>query len=202
MLNELSLFRAGILQAKQHSALFDFLEQSVKGPLSYDDLLRAQLVSSVAAFDKLLHDIIRVGMTEIYAGLRPPTPKFLSEAISLEFHKQIVGASLPPPEYLFDRHVVLSLSHLAFQQPEKVADGLSRIWPEKDKWDKIGAAMNLSGKFASTKLKLIADRRNAIVHQSDIDPFTGKKATISKAEASDVSDFLERCGEAIVTLVE
>lgn len=201
MPDALSVFQQGIVDARKNSLLHDYLSSQVRVPIDFDDVLRAQIVLSVAAFDKLLHDVIRRGMNEIYLGKRPPTPKFLSETITTALHKALVDAVVPPAEYFFDRSVVTSLSHLAFQQPDKVSDGLAKIWNESEKWNKISAEMGCNSKYVQTRLKLIVDRRNAIVHQSDIDPFSGIRTSISKAEAEDVSEFLLKCGEAIHKLV-
>jgi len=54
---------------------------------------------------------------------------------------------------------------------------------------------------ARTKLKLISVRRNAIVHEADMDPLTNAKAPISRDECNDVTDFLLNCGNAIGRLV-
>lgn len=61
--------------------------------------------------------------------------------------------------------------------------------------------MGLAGSFVSTKMKLIAGRRNAIVHESDMDPLTNTKIPINQAEANDITDFMEACGHSIVNLV-
>jgi hypothetical protein len=50
-------------------------------------------------------------------------------------------------------------------------------------------------------LKLISVRRNAIVHEADMDPLTNAKAPISRDECNDVTDFLLNCGNAIGRLV-
>jgi hypothetical protein len=50
-------------------------------------------------------------------------------------------------------------------------------------------------------LKLISTRRNAIVHEADMDPLTNARTPITRAEANDITDFLEKCGTSIVNLV-
>ena len=61
--------------------------------------------------------------------------------------------------------------------------------------------MGLNTDLVRTKLKLIADRRNAIVHQSDTTPFGNVKTSISAAECADITDFVQSCGQAIAKLV-
>lgn len=50
-------------------------------------------------------------------------------------------------------------------------------------------------------LKLIATRRNAIVHEADLDPVTHIKQSIDSQIVSDNTHFLEACGDAIDSLV-
>jgi hypothetical protein len=201
MLNASAVFSRSISEARQHTTLYDFLIGQIRVPAPFDDLLRGQVVVSVAAFDKLMHDIIRIGVCQAFAGTRAVTPKYLSESISIELHSALVSAIIPPKEVLFEQAIVTKLRHLSFQHPDKISDGLALIWDDKQKWNKIGDAMGLVGSFVSTKMKLIAGRRNAIVHESDMDPLTNTKTLISRAECNDITDFVEACGRTIVNLV-
>lgn len=201
MLNASGAFVANIRTAREHSGLYDFLVESVVSPFAFDDILRLQLVNSVSAFDKLIHDIIRVGMVATFVGNRSSTPSYRAEIISIELHNALIAASMPPAEILFDQEVVKKLRVLSFQDPNKIAEGLSLIWSEVHKWQAIANSMGISVNDAKKTLKLISIRRNAIVHEADTDPFTGARTPISRAEANDISDFLERCGTAIVNLV-
>ncbi len=61
--------------------------------------------------------------------------------------------------------------------------------------------MVMDAQTAKTTLKLIANRRNTIVHEADIDPSTNLKYLISKFDCQSTTDFLCKCGEKIVSLV-
>ena len=201
MRNACALFNTNITAARQAGSLYDYLTVSVTSPLSFDDLLRSQIVYSVSAFDKLIHDLVRIGMVEIFTGRRPATAKYLTEAISLQIHSELATASFPPKEYIFEKNIFSKLKIISFQDPEKLAGGLSYIWSEGHKWQKIAGKMGLTDEVARTTLKLIADRRNAVVHEADIDPVTNMKLEITKQECEDISNFLHRCGNEIVNLV-
>jgi hypothetical protein len=116
-------------------------------------------------------------------------------------HSNLLGASVPPKEVIFESEVARKLSFLSFQDPKKLADGLALIWPEQQKWNKIAALLGMSSDDARTKMSLIATRRNAIVHESDIDPLTNLTRPITRAECEDITLFIEKCGIAIVQLV-
>lgn len=202
MLSALAVFDSSMDEARHLTSLYDHLSRQITVPYPFQDLLRAQVVYAVGAFDKLLHDIIRIGMRECFLGIRTPTSKYLAETISLEFHSTLLSASIPPRELLFEREVVKKLGWQSFQQPAAVADGLSLVWPDNKKWEKIAVAISSDQQKVTTKLKLIATRRNAIVHESDMDPLTNAKTPLSRSECADVTNFLQECGRTIVSLVK
>jgi hypothetical protein len=202
MLKAVALFDDNIASARHLANLYDYLTTKVVGPIPFDDILRSQVVYSVSAFDKLMHDIIRIGILEIYTGARLPTPRYHAEPISIEFHAVLINATIPPKEYLFEQEVIRKLSHLTFQDPERIAEGLALIWNEKQKWDKIASKMGISADAAKTRLKLIVARRNAIVHESDMHPITNAKTPLSKVECSEITDFIHACGHAVADLVK
>ena len=183
MYRALKLFKANIEDAKNLTALYEYLENYITSPLSFEDLLRAQIVYSVSAFDKLIHDVIRIGMLEIFDNRRPSTRKYLAESISISTYDELISATIPPKEYIFEQAIFKKLKTFSYQEPNKVADGLSYIWEEKQKWKKISVQMNMDERIVKTTLKLIADRRNSIVHEADIDPSTNQKYSINNTLA-------------------
>jgi RiboL-PSP-HEPN len=201
MRNSLTLFSVNMQEAKNLTSLYEYLDSSIKSPHSFDDLLRSQIVYSVSAFDKLIHDVIRIGMMEIFTNRRNPTSKYLTETISTSTYNDLISATVPPKEYIFEKAIVKKLKIVSYQDPDKVSEGLSYIWEEKQKWKKISEKMMTDDGTAKTTLKLIASRRNAIVHEADIDPSTNHKYSISKLECQSITEFLCKCGEAIVDLV-
>ena len=53
-----TLFDSNVAAARELDALYTYLVANVVAPLSYDDLLRSQVVYAVSAFDKLIHDLV------------------------------------------------------------------------------------------------------------------------------------------------
>lgn len=201
MLRAVAIFDASIAEARNLSTLYSYLSETVKAPYAFDDLLRSQVVYAISAFDKLMHDLIRIGMVATFVGHRVPTDRYHVEPITIQFHATLLAATVPPKEYLFEQEIVKRLGRLSFQDPEKVVEGLSLIWDEKQKWAMIAGAMGWDTNDAKTKLKLVAGRRNAIVHESDMHPLTNAKTPITAAECKDVTDFLQLCGRTIAKLV-
>lgn len=201
MYKAFELFEKNINEARDLTSLYEYLQTSITSPFSFEDLLRAQIVYSVSAFDKLIHDIIRIGMIEIFTDKRLPTPKYLAESISIETYNQMISATIPPKEYIFEQAIFQKFKTVSFQSPEKIAEGLSYIWNEKQKWQKIAEIMGTDDKTAKTTLKSIANRRNTIVHEADINPSTNEKYPISTEDCQMSTDFIHGCGKAIVELV-
>ncbi len=201
MYNSLSAFRGNIAGIRELATLHDYLCTNLKSPMNFDDLLRFQIVYSVSALDKLIHDIIRIGMVQIFLGKRPPTGKYLSERISMSAYATLISATIPPKEYYFEQEIISKLRIVAYQSPENIADGLSYIWDEKYKWQKIAAAMAMTEDEAKTQLKLIVDRRNKIAHEADVDITSGGKFAIAKSDCESIVPFIEKCGEEIVKFV-
>jgi hypothetical protein len=201
MYSALKLFEANIKESQNLSSLYEYLESSIKSPLRFDDLLRSQIVYSVSAFDKLIHDVIRIGMMEIFINKRPSTPKYLAEPISTLTYNELIAATVPPKEYIFEQAIVKKLKTVSYQDPNKVSEGLSYIWEEKQKWQKIASRMSTDDKTVKTTLKLITNRRNLIVHEADINFSTNQKYAINKSECQLTTEFLYKCGKTIVDLV-
>ncbi|WP_426399459.1 HEPN domain-containing protein [Ralstonia sp. R-29] len=201
MLNAKGVFHRNIRQAVELGVLYDHLSNIVAIPEQFDDLLRSQVVNAVSAFDKLMHDLIRIGMVRIFENQRSPTGKYLNEVVPIQHLPGLSVGAVPPPPVRFEEIVREKLSKLSFQDPAKVADGLSYIWNENQKWQQIVQGLGMTDEDAKRKQRLIATRRNAIVHEADLDPVTNQKQTITKAEATDISDFLLAVGNRICDLV-
>ncbi len=201
MLNAKRVFHKNIQQVNELGAVYDHLSNVVNIPEQFDDLLRSQIVNAVSAFDKLMHDLIRIGMVKIFENQRPPTGKYMSEAIAIQHLSSLTTSAVPPPAVRFEQIVREKLSTLSFQDPTKIADGLSYIWNEKQKWQQIALGLGMSDGDAKTKQKLIATRRNAIVHEADLDPVSNQKQSITRAETTDIAEFLLALGNRICDLV-
>ncbi|GAO22066.1 hypothetical protein ALISP_1886 [Alicycliphilus sp. B1] len=201
MLNAKRVFHENIRQANELGGLYDHLTATVAIQDQFNDLLRSQIVYAVSAFDKLMHDLIRIGMVEIFLGNRATTPKYQNEAVPIQYLSQLLPGSAPPPEVRFTEIIRERHSALSFQDPSKIADGLALIWEHNQKWQQIAQGLGVNDSAAKVKLKLIITRRNAIVHEADLNPVTNTKQTITRAEAMDSSDFLLALGNRICELV-
>lgn len=192
------VFQALMLQKNVTSALYDYI--SVNNiPLDSSDLLRWQWVLAVSALDKYIHDIVTDGMVEQYINKKPRTPKF--DTVQLSMNTIINIQSAPVPEIEFRNEVIRKNSYLAFQDPNKIADALSFIWNEPNKWDVISRNMvtPISSSVLRTKLKNIVVRRNQIVHEGDClsTSIPLVQQPITASDTQDVIQFITELVDAI-----
>lgn len=201
MTNAFHCFRTLMQDTRNSSVLYNYLHDVVKPPYDYSDLLRWQWAQSVSALDKLIHDLIRIGMRESFDGSRPATAKFLNFAITITAFQQIKQSPLASP-LSFEQFVTSKNKTLSFQEPVKIADGLSYIWDEQHKWKYISAQMGRSEEDVKTELKNISIRRNQIVHEGDYVASGYSRQTIEKIDTDEVINFIEQLGTAIYNLVK
>lgn len=203
-------FNRNIKTVKEMDALYHHLTNELKLPNDLSDILRSQLVYAVSALDKLIHELIKVGMLETFINQRSKTSKFNNFSISLETYNNIQQTNqqqpntlqLEPPEYFFEQEIIVKHKYLAFQEPDKIADALSFIWEEKQKWQKIALLFNATDDDIKKKLKSIVSRRNQIVHEADIDLQTNLRNSIDKSDVKEAVDFIFKLGENIFHVIK
>ena len=164
----------------------------------YENINRMKIVFAVSSFDKFMHDIIKIGIIEMFLGDRNHTKKYSNELIPISVLTKIYNQELIPAAMEFETSIYAKLKTISYQDPTKLADGLSFIWDEKQKWQKIASELGYpNDEQARSQLKLIITRRNAIVHESDLDPTTNKKQNLDDISTNDSIDFLEKLGNVI-----
>jgi len=201
-------FRSNIKAIKEMEALYEYLTSDLKLPNDLSDILRSQLVYAVSALDKLVHELVRIGMLQAFAGKRPKTTAFNSFSISsktlIEIQKVIQSTNplqLETPEYFFEQEITIQHKRVSFQDPDSINKGLSFIWEEKFKWQKIALSFNISDDDLKKKLKAIMSRRNQIVHEADIDSQTNSRNPIDKDDVKEAVEFIVKLGEKIFEAV-
>lgn len=197
----ISTFRSSLSDSKNLRLLYVHCVDNLNLPGDYSDLLRMSFIYCLSALDKLIHDIILHESIEIFVGRRPPTPKYLSETVTLENYIELSNADFPPKEIIFENIVRRKLSYSSFMDPIKLAEGLSLVWSEPHKWQVIAKELSIDERQAKTELRNLVNRRNAIVHETDRDPGTNQKLPISPTESEEVESFISNLGEVIYRLI-
>ena len=157
MFNPIEQFRENITRVQDLGGLQTALDNATTAALDLTDLLRAQIVMIVSALDLYIHEITRIGMLEVYNGIRPQTDAFLRFQVTLDSAMQ--GISNPRVSEWLDTEIRERHSHLSFQDPDKIADTVRRF-SSCELWPSVAKQLNLDIQDVKTQLSAIVKRRN------------------------------------------
>lgn len=174
------------------------------------EILRNQYMYAVSAMDKFLHEVVRVGFIESYRKLRPQTQKFINMPLPVSVTERLIQYSNPAHvptsisetiDNILSEEISRQTRTVAYQHPDKIKDGLSIVWDEEHKFQKLatsmGRTMPNNGKILAQELILITDRRNQIVHQSDMLPGHYTKLPITKEKVEEAIDMISKFCKAV-----
>jgi hypothetical protein len=192
-------FRSNIARVRALGGLYAALLSLTTPALDATDILRAQIVLAVSALDHYIHELARLGMIEVYTGLRPATNGFSRFHVRIDAAMRGIAAgigSLWFEEEIRDKHKIL-----AFQDPDKIADAI-RLFSSCELWPTVAINLHISAQDVKTRLRLIIERRNKIAHEADLDPsYPGVRWPITAAETENVIKFIEDVCEQIYVVV-
>lgn len=200
MLNPIEQFRENITRVQDLSGLHTAFGNVTTSAVDLTDLLRAQIVMIVSALDLYIHEITRIGMLEVYNGDRPQTPAFLRFQVSLD--STMKGILDSTKNEWLDVEIRERHGHLSFQHPDKIADAVKRF-SSCELWPSVAVELNLDVLDVKKRLCAIVDRRNQIVHESDLDPSypgTVTRWPISSQNVTNTLNFIHAVCEAIHTI--
>lgn len=190
MQTALDAFEAAMLRVRSLHGLHASLSNQLTAAIDLSDILRAEIVLAVSAFDFFIHELTRLGMLECHQNSRPQTSAFKRFPIPIE-------TAMGLTEQLLDTTIRQKHGYLSFQSPEKVADAI-RLFSEIDLWNDLAIELGEQKKPLKNKLILIIERRNKIAHQADIDPtFPDLRWPIDRSQVEYSCDILEKLARAI-----
>lgn len=220
MQSALDTFRLNMSRVRDLGAMYSTLKAQTTQVIDFSDILRAELVLAVSAFDHYIHEIVRIGMIESYRGNRPYTPAFMRFSVTLE--KVLLGIANPQKVDWLESEIRSSHSWQSFQQADKVADAV-RLVSSVKLWEEVAQHLGAQARDVKLQMNLIVDRRNKIAHEADtysryrdgrwpIDEETvddadmysispGGRWPIDEETVDDSVDFLEQVAEAIFTII-
>ena len=115
-------FRANLARVRNLGNIYNTLNPQTTAVIDFSDILRSELVMVVSVLDYYIHEIVRLGMLEVYRGTRPETPAFLRFQISLESVRQAV--SDPTSDDWLENEIRERHSWRSFQQADHIAEGI------------------------------------------------------------------------------
>lgn len=194
-------FNKLIEETKNVQQIYHYLKNVAKVPLDISDLLRWQWVQYVSALDKLVHDLVRIGMLNIYEGKCEKTPKYKTFQLDIETYNEMQNQPIRAVT-IFEQKIVQKHGFLAFQDPNKISEALSFIWNENDKWGKIAYQMEMPKEECVAFLKNIVIRRNQIVHEGDYTDALSQRQDIFEQDIEDIRIYILKLGNSIYNLVK
>jgi hypothetical protein len=195
MQRAIDAFNYSLDRVKHLGGLHEAIRSLTTDVLDTSDLLRAQVVLLISAFDYFIHEITAIGMIEIFNGSRQRTNAFQKYRVSLASYSS--GSS-----DWFETDVREKHSFLSFQQPDKVADAI-RLYSDIELWKQVAASLGRTAKDTKDTLTLIVERRNKIAHEADLDPsYPNTLWPITRKDVDDSIDFIRAVGNAIFALTK
>jgi hypothetical protein len=199
MVQPLDQFAENVGRARSLVSLSLSVEKVTAGVIDATDLLRASIVLAGAALDHFVHEVTRAGMVDMYRGVRPTTPAFVTFRVPLAALQEAIAD--PTSDTWLYEAVREAHGWVSFQRPEKIAEAI-RLVSHVRLWDEVGKQLRMSTQDVKVKLSVIIDRRNKIAHEADMDPTRpGERWPISSALADEAIDFIEALGRAIALVV-
>lgn len=182
------------------SLLYCHINDTLHLPLDSSDLLRWEWVQCVSSLDKLVHDLVRTGMIEIFSGIRKPTDNFNTFLVDVSTLMAMID-SRENREKVFESRIIMVHKGKSFQMPSSISDALSSIISDRDKWSVIARKMGITKEDCVTELKNIVIRRNQIVHEGDYADIYDERQRVEYLDVCEVRDFILKLGNAIYEYV-
>jgi len=197
MISALNQFKGNIQYVKNLNAIYTGLTNQVTSAIDLSDILRAELVFGVSALDSFIHELVRIGMVEIFKNNRSTTNSFNNFMVSMEHLTTIINNSSPTErEALFSQEIRNRLSWRSFQRSSKISEAI-KLMSDVGLWDEVGNYLSTPPEDVKNRLDIIVERRDKIAHEADIDPTYNTKWPINEVMVNDSIVFLENLAEAI-----
>src|SRR3989304_777606 len=143
-------FRSNIERVKAVGGLYEGISHLTTPAIDATDLLRAQIVLVVSALDHSIHEVTRLGMLEVFNGVRQPTTAFRRFQVTID--AAMTGLADPGSSW-FETEVRAKHGYLAFQRPDKIADAI-RLFSLSDLWPAVASKLGMT--VTEVKARLIS----------------------------------------------
>lgn len=203
MRNAHSTFERNLNSVKTLHAIHEQFIQTYSA-LDLSEILRAEYVLTVSAFDCYLHDLVQSKMHAITFELESEhlPSEYAKFKIPIGTIKLFLGASGDDQKQILHAALKKSLSEFSFESPQTVERALGYIGVNKV-WTKVASVLKRKPEEIRKQLSLIIFRRNCIAHQADIANYTDdSKQPITREDVSEVIAFIESLVDSIDGVVK
>lgn len=179
------------IRVKNLGTIYKTINLQTTSVVDLSDILRAQYVLLVSALDHFVHEIVRLGMIEIYNEKRKVTKEFKAFILSIDkdvlFKKAIMEEK---NDIWLDYQIRHKNGFKSFQQADKIKEAMLLII-DTDIWEQLANILNEDIKSLKNRLNLIIDRRNQIAHEADIEPTYQELRDIHIDDINDSIEYIE-----------
>ena len=181
-------FNDNILSIKNYSQLRSYICKNT--PLIDScEILRMQLSLAVGSLDKYIHDKLifyftnKIKRNDVFGN------NFIKFTV-LEVLEIAFETDSDIRKQLLLNRIVNKINKITFQSPDSVQKA-AKTMEITDFWGRLSSIMNMDSAILQGKLKLIVERRNKIVHESDFDDIAMTKRPISENDVQSSIVFIE-----------
>jgi hypothetical protein len=199
MRSALDMFNQNLTRVRHMHGLHEALSVRLAPIVDLTDILRSEVVMAVSALDHYVHEIVRRGMIECWTGIREQTEAFKRFSLSISVAKNLSNPMAAVSA--LDVHIREKHNYQSFQHPDKISEAIKLFSPVII-WDEVGARLNKKAKDVKIELNLIVDRRNKMVHESDINPlYVGQRWEIERENVESMIGTVENIVHTIHDIV-
>ena len=187
MTNAFAKFESNIASAAILERIYEYLSKKTL-PFEPDELLRAEYVMVVSAFDCYVHDYVRERMVQAFKTPSLMTDKTREYKVSLGVMMDIMNETNPISQMqLLENAIKKAESAYSYQSSTSVEHvlglvGFKKIWTAMYGKTDTGAR--------KSQLDLVVRRRNQIAHEADMNYVTNTKNAITLQDVLDAKAFL------------
>ncbi|WP_083325624.1 HEPN domain-containing protein [Hymenobacter coccineus] len=192
-------FKANSQRVKDLNGLHNTLGSITTQALDLSDILRAEVVLIVSAFDYYIHDVVRYNIVETFQGRRSESKNF--KLIQLRMESVKVALANPSSTGWLADEIYMQHSWKTFQHPDNVANAL-RLITDKKIWEEVATSLGQPVKSVKNRFELIVERRNKIAHEADADiTLPTRKLPIDETMVKEIIDFIETVIEKLEAIL-
>lgn len=190
-------FEANISSASVLERIYEYLSKKTL-PFEPDELLRAEYVMVVSAFDCYVHDYVRERMVNAFSNPSMMSDKTRDYKISLGVMMDIMNETNPISQMqLLENAIKKAESAYSYQASSSVEHVLGLVGFKKIWTTMYGSP---AGGVKKNQLDLVVRRRNQIAHEADMNYVTNIKNAITLIDVVDAKAFLVDLSQHIDSL--
>lgn len=196
MSKALDIYNQSIKSSHSLSEIYAYMRQHVV-PYDIMELLRAEYVMIVSAFDTYFHSCVLLQMVAMVKGTKEKSNQFNNFGIPLSAICAILEDDNPINRIGILQNAIRNInSKDSYQGPQAIEHAAS-LMGLRNVWRYLGEEMEMTCDDIKMGLSLIIRRRNQIAHESDMNYETNTKRDIKPEDLDSARNFLTRIVRAI-----